>query len=81
MLYDEDEKEAQSHKAKYTKLEKIGEGTFAVVYKAKINKTDALIAIKKIKVAQGSCGIDISALREIWQLKCLQHENIIKVCL
>ena len=34
----------------YKKLEKIGEGTYGVVYKAKNIKTGELIALKKIRL-------------------------------
>jgi len=34
----------------FKKLEKIGEGTYGVVYKAKNIKTGALVALKKIRL-------------------------------
>jgi len=34
----------------YKKLEKIGEGTYGIVYKAKNIKTGALVALKKIRL-------------------------------
>jgi len=34
----------------FKKLEKIGEGTYGVVYKAKNIKTGALVALKKIRM-------------------------------
>ena len=34
----------------FKKLEKIGEGTYGVVYKAKNVKTGALVALKKIRL-------------------------------
>lgn len=35
--------------AKYQKLEKIGEGTYGLVYKAKHKETGQLVALKKIR--------------------------------
>lgn len=35
---------------KYQKLEKIGEGTYGIVYKAKDRKTGELLALKKIRL-------------------------------
>ena len=37
---------------KYQKLEKIGEGTYGVVYKAKDRDTTEMIALKKIRLEQ-----------------------------
>jgi len=34
----------------FKKMEKIGEGTYGVVYKAKNIKTDTLVALKKIRL-------------------------------
>ncbi|RKP18161.1 Pkinase-domain-containing protein [Rozella allomycis CSF55] len=64
---------------KYEKICKIGEGTYAVVYKGRIKKTNETIAIKKIKVSNFTIGIDHSALREIKFLQELKHPNIIKL--
>jgi len=39
----------------FKKLEKIGEGTYGVVYKAKNIKTGALVALKKIRLDAYVC--------------------------
>lgn len=71
---------------KYEKLEKIGEGTYGVVYKAKgmlyssLDKTSGqLVALKKIRLESEDEGIPSTAIREIALLKELQHENIVKL--
>ncbi|KAJ9455526.1 Cell division protein kinase 2-like protein CRK1 [Diplonema papillatum] len=65
--------------AKYTKLDKIGEGTYGVVYKAKDKQTGDLVALKRMRLEQEDEGIPCSALREILLLKELKHENIVKL--
>eukprot|EP01006_Ploeotia_vitrea_P015936 TRINITY_DN46331_c0_g1_i1.p1 TRINITY_DN46331_c0_g1~~TRINITY_DN46331_c0_g1_i1.p1 ORF type:complete len:295 (+),score=157.90 TRINITY_DN46331_c0_g1_i1:158-1042(+) len=64
---------------KYQKLEKIGEGTYGVVYKAKDKKTGEMLALKKIRLEQEDEGIPSTAIREISLLKQLQHPNIVRL--
>lgn len=64
---------------KYEKISKLGEGTFGVVYKAKNNFTNEIVALKKIRKQQDEEGIPSSALREIALLKELSHVNIVKL--
>ena len=54
------------------KLEKIGEGTYGIVYKAKDKKTGELLALKKIRLEAEDEGIPSTAIREISLLKQLQ---------
>ncbi|KAL0270647.1 UNVERIFIED_CONTAM: hypothetical protein PYX00_007992 [Menopon gallinae] len=65
---------------RYEKIEFLGEGQFATVYKAKDIETDAIVAVKKIKIgsrAEAKDGINRTALREIKILQELKHPNII----
>eukprot|EP00922_Rhytidocystis_sp_ex-Travisia-forbesii_P033722 GHVS01050094.1.p1 GENE.GHVS01050094.1~~GHVS01050094.1.p1 ORF type:complete len:302 (+),score=32.92 GHVS01050094.1:515-1420(+) len=64
---------------KYNKLEKIGEGTYGVVYKAQDNNGD-MYALKKIRLEAEDEGIPSTAIREISLLKELQHPNIVRLC-
>ena len=64
---------------KYLKIDKIGEGTFGVVYLAQNIHTKEMVALKKMKKQQDEEGVSSSALREIALLKELQHVNIIKL--
>jgi len=64
---------------RYHKFEKIGEGTYGVVYKAKDRETNQIVALKKIRLEAEDEGVPSTAVREISLLKELQHENI--VCL
>eukprot|EP00735_Rhodelphis_limneticus_P008360 TRINITY_DN2128_c0_g1::TRINITY_DN2128_c0_g1_i1::g.12838::m.12838 TRINITY_DN2128_c0_g1::TRINITY_DN2128_c0_g1_i1::g.12838 ORF type:complete len:295 (+),score=64.32,sp/Q38772/CDC2A_ANTMA/76.90/3e-167,Pkinase/PF00069.20/1.9e-79,Pkinase_Tyr/PF07714.12/1.5e-31,Kinase-like/PF14531.1/47,Kinase-like/PF14531.1/1.8e-05,Kdo/PF06293.9/0.00012,Seadorna_VP7/PF07387.6/0.004,APH/PF01636.18/0.0049 TRINITY_DN2128_c0_g1_i1:48-932(+) len=63
----------------YQKLEKIGEGTYGVVYKAKDRLTNEFIALKKIRLEVEDEGVPSTAIREISLLKELQHVNIVRL--
>ncbi|KAL1380351.1 hypothetical protein pipiens_014266 [Culex pipiens pipiens] len=65
---------------RYEKLDFLGEGQFATVYKARDVETNEIVAVKKIKVGnreEAADGINRTALREIKLLHELHHENII----
>jgi len=63
----------------YEKLEKVGEGTYGVVYKAQDSK-GAIYALKTIRLEAEDEGIPSTAIREISLLKELQHPNIVRLC-
>jgi cyclin-dependent kinase len=63
---------------RYQKLEKIGEGTYGVVYKAKDRVREMIIALKRIRLEAEDEGIPSTAIREISLLKELRHPNIVK---
>ncbi|PFH37455.1 putative cell-cycle-associated protein kinase CDK [Besnoitia besnoiti] len=63
---------------KYQKLEKIGEGTYGVVYKAQ-DHTGEISALKKIRLEAEDEGIPSTAIREISLLKELHHPNIVRL--
>uniref|UniRef100_A0A8C2BTH0 Cyclin-dependent kinase 7 n=2 Tax=Cyprinus carpio TaxID=7962 RepID=A0A8C2BTH0_CYPCA len=70
----------QSRAKRYEKLDFLGEGQFATVYKARDKTTNTIVAIKKIKVGhrtEAKDGINRTALREIKLLQELSHPNII----
>jgi cyclin-dependent kinase len=64
---------------KYQKIEKIGEGTYGVVYRAKETKSGEIFALKKIRLQAEEEGIPSTAIREISLLKELQHKNIVRL--
>mmetsp|Transcript_13047 Transcript_13047/g.26108 ORF Transcript_13047/g.26108 Transcript_13047/m.26108 type:complete len:299 (+) Transcript_13047:252-1148(+) len=64
---------------KYLKIEKIGEGTYGVVYKARDKQTQGIIALKKIRLDAEDEGVPSTAIREISLLKELQHPNIVQL--
>jgi len=65
---------------RYYKIEKIGEGTYGVVYKAKDNVTSQIVALKKIRLEAEDEGVPSTAIREISLLKELAHPNIVSLC-
>lgn len=71
----------QSLANRYDKLEKIGEGTYGVVYKAKDKKTEQIVALKKIRLETEDEGVPSTAIREISVLKELKHANVVQYCL
>jgi len=60
----------------YTKLDKLGEGTYATVYKGKSRLTDNLVALKEIRLEHEE-GAPCTAIREVSLLKDLKHANIV----
>eukprot|EP00949_MAST-11_sp_MAST-11-sp1_P002205 g2205.t1 len=64
---------------RYKKLEKIGEGTYGVVYKAMDTQAvpSELIALKRIRLEAEDEGVPSTAIREISLLKELRHPNIV----
>lgn len=67
-----------STKTKYTTIQKIGEGTYGIVYKARDNQSQQLVAMKKIRLESEEEGVPSTAIREVSILKELTHENIVQ---
>lgn len=63
----------------YEKVEKIGEGMYGVVYKARDRITNETIALKKIRLEQEDEGVPSTAIREISLLKEMHHGNIVRL--
>lgn len=63
----------------YHIIEKLGQGTFGVVQKARNKRTGALVAIKQLLNHLAKEGFPITAMREITILKQLDHRNILNI--
>jgi serine/threonine protein kinase len=63
----------------YDTLEKIGEGTYGVVYKAREKQTSRLVALKKIRLETEDEGVPSTAIREISLLRELKHPNVVRL--
>lgn len=68
----------------YEKVERIGQGSYGVVYKVRRRDCRTLVALKRVKIKcnvnGGEEGIPSSSLREISALKNLRHPNILELC-
>ncbi|XP_059288852.1 cyclin-dependent kinase E-1-like isoform X2 [Lycium ferocissimum] len=64
----------------YDLIGKIGEGTYGLVFLAKIkaNRSKS-IAIKKFKQSKDGDGVSPTAIREIMLLREISHENVVKL--
>ncbi|XP_077374262.1 cyclin-dependent kinase 10 isoform X4 [Festucalex cinctus] len=63
----------------FEKLNRIGEGTYGIVYRARDTKYDEIVALKKVRMDKEKDGIPISSLREITLLLRLRHPNIVEL--
>jgi len=64
---------------KYAKLDKLGEGTYGLVFKARNNETGEIVALKKIKLEKEDDGVPSTAIREISLLKGIKHPNVVEL--
>lgn len=58
-------------------IEKLGQGTYGVVFKARVISTGQIVAIKRMLIPGEDVGIPATALREVCLLKELKHDNIV----
>ncbi len=65
-----------SQSSHFQQLEKLGEGTYATVYKGRNGFTGTLVALKEINLDSEE-GTPSTAIREISLMKELKHENIV----
>ena len=63
---------------RYERLEKLGEGTYGIVYKCRDLVTGEMVALKKIRLEKEDDGVPSTAIREISLLKGLKHPNVVE---
>ncbi|XP_051120854.1 cyclin-dependent kinase G-2-like [Andrographis paniculata] len=63
----------------FEKLNKINEGTYGVVYRARDKKTGEIVALKKVKMEKEREGFPLTSLREINILLSFDHPSIVNV--
>jgi len=61
----------------FEKLNRVGEGTYGIVYRARDTKTNELVALKRVRMEKEKDGLPVSGLREISILMSCKHENIV----
>lgn len=63
---------------RYERQEKLGEGTYGIVYKCRDVITGQIVALKKIRLEKEDDGVPSTAIREISLLKGLRHPNVVE---
>ena len=63
----------------FEKLNRVGEGTYGIVYRARDTKSNEVVALKKMRMEREKDGIPVSGLREISILLGMEHENIVRM--
>ncbi|KAL5675667.1 hypothetical protein ACJX0J_011798, partial [Zea mays] len=63
----------------FERLNKINEGTYGVVYRARDKKTSEIVALKKVKMEREREGFPLTSLREINILLSFHHPSIVDV--
>ncbi|CAI4806828.1 BAL_1a_G0054650.mRNA.1.CDS.1 [Saccharomyces cerevisiae] len=67
-----------SSSSQFKQLEKLGNGTYATVYKGLNKTTGVYVALKEVKLDSEE-GTPSTAIREISLMKELKHENIVRL--
>ncbi|XP_043223983.1 cyclin-dependent kinase 10-like [Amphibalanus amphitrite] len=65
--------------SEFEKLNRIGEGTYGVVYRARDTRSGQIVALKKMRMEKERDGLPVSGLREISILLKSRHENIVQL--
>jgi serine/threonine protein kinase len=63
----------------FEKLDRIGEGTYGTVYRARDKETNLIVALKKLRMKKEKGGFPLTSIREIKILKSIDHPNIVSL--
>ncbi|ORX90494.1 Pkinase-domain-containing protein [Basidiobolus meristosporus CBS 931.73] len=67
------------HVDNFEKLNKISEGSYGVVYRARDRDTGEIVALKRLKLDKETNGFPVTSLRELHTLLVAKHPNIVNV--
>lgn len=65
--------------SEFEKLNRIGEGTYGVVYRARDTKSGEIVALKKIRMEREKEGLPVCSVREISLLMQLRHRHVVEL--
>lgn len=63
----------------FEKLNRLGEGTYGTVYRARDTENGRIVALKKVRIHAEKEGFPRSSLREVRLLRRLKHQNIVEL--
>lgn len=65
----------------FQKCNRVGEGTYGIVFRARDTTNNEIVALKKVRIDQEifKDGFPVSGLREIQILKSCNHENVVQL--
>ncbi|KAF5826062.1 kinase-like domain-containing protein [Dunaliella salina] len=63
----------------FEKVDRISEGTYGVVYRAREKATGRIVALKRVKMEKERDGFPVTSVREIGILLNFHHANIVNV--
>ncbi|XP_032834830.1 cyclin-dependent kinase 10 isoform X1 [Petromyzon marinus] len=63
----------------FVKQNRIGEGTYGIVYRARDTRSGEIVALKKVRMDKEKDGLPISSMREINLLLRLHHPNVVEL--
>lgn len=65
----------------FEKLEKVGEGTYGKVYRARERATGKIVALKKTRLHEDDEGVPPTTLREVSILRMLSRDpHVVRYC-
>ncbi|OZJ01704.1 hypothetical protein BZG36_05264 [Bifiguratus adelaidae] len=67
------------HVDNYEKLNRIEEGSYGIVFRARDRETGDIVALKKLKLEKEKNGFPVTSLREISTLMMCKHPHVVNV--